>query len=347
MSKRSRSFDVAIIGGGPAGSICALLLARGGAQVILMDRGNPRTSQIELVSGQARRFLEEQLGDSLIEAVGGTEVFQTISLWDTPAPVIWNAIVNPWGMGVAVSRSIFDQGLRRAAGQAGAGVLANTTVASINRTSNGWQLIINTDKCSTKLDAGLLVLATGRARRCLLDRNPIETSPQIALMARLEAKEVSHDFYLEAAQNGWWYALPDPRGGLFSSYCTQEKENFRKRGKSLQSLWIEELKNTRLIFDLLQDPVHVGQVMGRAAGMRCFDTVCGARWVAVGDAAFAPDPLSGKGIEFAVESAMFAARSLCAPAQRPAHKEYDDWTRAYAGQHAQALNFYSSQASPY
>ncbi len=349
MLRRSQGLDVAIIGGGPAGSICARLLARSGARVSLIDRGNPYSSLVELVSGQSRRYLEEQLGDSLIEVVGGTEVFQTISLWDTPEPVVWNAILNPWGRGVAVSRSKFDEGLCHAASQAGATVLANTTVTSLDRTPSGWQLFINDDKSRRILHASLLVIATGRASGYLLGRNPTIIAPQLALMAHLVAKIIKSDqsLYLEATRNGWWYAMPDPRGGMFAGYCTKNNTNIKRRGKSLQALWFEELHHTRLIIDLFDKKVPGGPVLGRPASMYHFDKISGARWVAVGDAAFSLDPLSGKGIEFATQSAILAAESLLGQAQYPALQEYDNWVCEYARREEEARDIYFSQANPY
>ena len=44
-------------------------------------------------------------------------------------------------------------------------------------------------------------------------------------------------------------------------------------------------------------------ISGRMAGARPFGRAAGDGWIAVGDAAYAPDPLSGMGIELALESA--------------------------------------------
>ena len=44
-----------------------------------------------------------------------------------------------------------------------------------------------------------------------------------------------------------------------------------------------------------------------AASVRRYEHVAGADWIAVGNAAFAPDPLSGGGLWFALHSAAAAA----------------------------------------
>ena len=101
--------DVAVVGGGPAGSTCALLLARAGARVSLIDRRWPRTLPVELLSARARRILEFHLQQPLLQLFDGCEIFETVSLWGTSQPVSWSAMCNPWGYSLAVNRAIFDE----------------------------------------------------------------------------------------------------------------------------------------------------------------------------------------------------------------------------------------------
>ena len=55
--------DVVVIGGGPAGAICALALARAGIDVKLVYWGGYAPGGIELVSGRARHFIEQYCPD--------------------------------------------------------------------------------------------------------------------------------------------------------------------------------------------------------------------------------------------------------------------------------------------
>jgi flavin-dependent dehydrogenase len=68
--------------------------------------------------------------------------------------------------------------------------------------------------------------------------------------------------------------------------------------------------------------------------------------MAVGDAAFAPDPLSGMGIEFAIESAQLAAEALLASTRDRALADYEETILAYAGQHERARAFFRAREWP-
>ena len=79
-------------------------------------------------------------------------------------------------------------------------------------------------------------------------------------------------------------------------------------------------------------------ILGRMAGPRPFGRAAGDGWIAVGDAVYAPDPLSGMGIELALESAELGADAVLeamnlnrkAVNSNAAFAEYDAAMRAHA-----------------
>lgn len=328
--------DIAVVGGGPAGWICAFLLAQGGARVTLIDQGSKWSSTTELLSGRARRLLEYYASASLARSISGVEVFETISWWHTPTPVGSSMMSNPWGASLAINRQAFDEAGRELARTSGVRILAETRVRSVVRSQGRWHIGLSHGRDAGVVHASLLAIASGRSGLHLLDRGLVTNPSQVALMGRVATGrgEADHRLYVEATTNGWWYAMPDPRGGRFVGFCTGCDE-VKRRDEPLYAFWNYQLSHTRLFAPLLADAVLTGALVGRLSGMRSFEKMVGDGWISVGDAAFASDPLSGEGIEFGIESAVYGARSLLAETPLHALREYVDWVREYATRHKQ------------
>ncbi|MDQ3186814.1 MAG: NAD(P)/FAD-dependent oxidoreductase [Pseudomonadota bacterium] len=344
----SQSFDVAVVGGGPAGAICAFMLARGGACVSLVHWDGYSIGGIELVSGRARRTIEQYCPDFFRRVAPGLEVHETISLWGTPEPVTLSAMFNPWGAGVALERELLDRALRSLASAAGVSVVAGTKVMDIERRGDRWHLSLRSENAeSDPLCARFVVLATGRAAARFFDQVPMAESSQIALMTSLSPQPGIRDYalYVEAVDNGWWYALPIMDGGYFAGFCTS-REAVKRRHASLRYFFFEELYRTRLLAPLISSAqgktcnlrdTRNPRITGRMAGTRSFSKATGDGWIAIGDAAYAPDPLSGMGIEVAIESAQLGARALLGAiqgeTQHEAFAEYEDSVRTRTRRH--------------
>ena len=342
-----------MVGGGPAGAWCAYLLARAGVQVTLVHWSGYAPGGIELVSGRARRQIEQHCPDFFQSAAPGVEIQETISLWSTPEPVVLSAMFNPWGPGIAVERTLFDHALRDLARTGGVDVRADAKVVGIEREDDaGWKLSLRLeeDKISS-LRVEFVVLATGRAAISFFDRSAAPESSKIALMTSLP---VRHDgpqqaLYIEKAGHGWWYALPAQNGCCFAGFCL-ERDELKKRRGSLKEFYIEQLRGTKLLAPLLPRTMDIGDshISGRMAGARPFGRTAGDGWIAVGDAAYAPDPLSGMGIELALESAGLGAGAVLeamtsnrkAVNSNAAFAEYDAAMRAHAQEHDKAAAFH-------
>ena len=113
-------FDVLVVGSGPAGSVAALVLARGGARVALVDKaGFPRDKACgDLVGPRGVRLLEE-LG---LEVPGAERVGDMMVVGPTGRRVrlpCRPGTAYP-GHGLVAPRTVLDETLHRAAVSAGA-----------------------------------------------------------------------------------------------------------------------------------------------------------------------------------------------------------------------------------
>ena len=135
----------------------------------------------------------------------------------------------------------------------------------------------------------------------------------------------------------------------FAGFCL-ERDELKKRRGSLKEFYIEQLRGTKLLAPLLPRTMDMGDshISGRMAGARPFGRAAGDGWIAVGDAAYAPDPLSGMGIELALESAGLGADAVLeamdsnrkAVNSNAAFAEYDAAMRAHAQEHHKAAAFH-------
>ncbi|WP_338844890.1 FAD-dependent monooxygenase [Massilia sp. W12] len=321
MKQSAQSFDVAIAGGGPAGAVCALLLARAGWSVLLADQREGGAVRVGEGLPPAAKSLLQELGLWPAFCAGGhRESPGNFSIWGSDTPYAQDFVLGLAGCGYQLQRAAFDAMLLDAAQNQGAQIWRGARLQCQGQ-HNGRHTVClrQPDGTESKLQADWLIDASGRS----------------AVLARqLGAQRVAHDdllaFYsecagspddadarsmVEAVPDGWWYSVLLPSGRRLFAFFTGRAHPARQQLLS-ESAWRAALQATpylggiwrRYDYRVLRGP------QGCDAGSACLNSIAGPNWLAAGDAAMSFDPLSSQGIAHAIDSAMHAARSMLAAA---------------------------------
>jgi flavin-dependent dehydrogenase len=291
---------VVVVGGGPAGAVAALVLARRGVPVTVLEaHPGPALKVGETLPSNLAPILRH-LG---LEGLKGQLRSQgNRSLWGSPVPVESPFLANPYGEGWHVDRRSFEASLAGAAVAAGA----------------DWRWGARVDR-NTNLDA-FVADATGRparlarrfgarfgARRLRYDR-------LVGVSALLASPTPAQDTYtlVEATPDGWWYSALLADGRLAVAFLGDGDLLDRPLLASDPDAWWNRLRQT----EATRERVEVHGYEG-GSGIRVLpaetsrlDRIEGDRWLAVGDAAVAYDPLSSYGVGSAMGSGFYAGHAI-------------------------------------
>jgi geranylgeranyl reductase family protein len=321
-------FDAAVVGSGPAGAVTALVLARGGARVALVDKaGFPRDKACgDAVGPRGIAVLHElglavepkgaTLGDMVVVGPSGRRVrlpcFEGI---DYP------------GYGMAVPRQGFDDWLATEAIAAGAqpvtGRVAHIDVvpdvgdnAHVVELDGGRTLradvVVGADGATSRVaDAAGLVdgrrVLWGFAVRVYLDE-PVAL-PHIVLWER-EPRRVFPGY-------GWVFPGPDGRANAGLGIGTLSDRRAGAGAVRLLPEFLDHLRRTGLV-ERPGDGSGPGRLGGWLKMGMVGTTPAAGRVLLVGDAAGLVNPLQGEGIAHAMTSGRLAAEAVLAGPGRAA-----------------------------
>ena len=165
MLNPSKRYDAVVIGGGPAGSPTALMLARAGWKVAVVEKSRyPRPKVCgEFISASTFPLLAELGLLEEVRALAGPEVRrvgifagETVSV--APMPAVGGSI-GKWGQ--ALGREHLDLLLLEAAARVGAELWQPYRVTRVEPLRHGWRCEIGHDLNGISLLAETLVAANG------------------------------------------------------------------------------------------------------------------------------------------------------------------------------------------
>ena len=322
--KRSMSAqhcDVAVIGGGPAGSTAAALLARRGYQVIALEKQHHPRFHIGESLLPMNLPLFERLG--VAEKVRALGVYKRGADFEADNERGYNTFAFDRALGNSpphayqVWRQDFDRMLFEHAGECGARVREGHEVLAVEqRAPRDTQLEVRTDDGrSYRIQARYLIDASGRdtflaARKKLRRKNPLHQSAAIfghfrGADARPGADAGNISMY--RFEHGWMWMIPLPQGVMsVGAVCWPDYLKQRK-GRTVEFL-LETLKLNHDLWRRMQHAELIGSEV-RVTGNYSYDStrMGGPGWVLVGDAFAFIDPVFSSGVYLAMSGAEQAA----------------------------------------
>ncbi|YCK36445.1 NAD(P)/FAD-dependent oxidoreductase [Actinomadura sp. ATCC 39365] len=312
---------VLVIGGGPAGSIAATLLARNGMDVRLLERERfPRYHIGESVSPSCRTIIDYAGAHEKIEERGYPVKEGLLLRWGAERDwtVNWAATFGPEVRSWQVDRDDFDQVLLDHAASQGVEVIQRARVRRV--------LFEDGRACAAEWDRGLerfdhVVDASGRAgvlsAQHFRDRRPHDVFRNVAIWGYYQGGDLlpgtpGGGINVISAPEGWYWVIP-LRGEVFSVGFVTHQTRFLERRPHYGSpeemfhAVVAESPTVAGLVGRFTGPVRIEQDFSYVA-----DSFCGPGYRIAGDAACFLDPLLSTGVHLAMYSALLAAASITA-----------------------------------
>lgn len=290
---------IAVIGAGPAGTAVACGLAALGYQVVLVNK--PR-----------RRYAVEGISDRTLQALQQLNCLNAIASvgMEVVREVTWNNDTSQKNREYILDRSKFDKALLDDANSAGV-IVIHGNARQIQLTDDGWQIQVQQRKPdqSTLITCEFLVEARGRGTPKL--SNHIERGPAaLALSQAWQMEKPYHVSKLATFPHGWGWFIAGRDGHavlqLMTHGKTQSERSPHNEARSLSERYQQTIDTFKEGKQWIQHAAPKGSVSACGAGMRLNPNLVSRNRIAIGDAALAPDPLSGHGIFEALSSALTA-----------------------------------------
>jgi flavin-dependent dehydrogenase len=317
----SGTCDVAVIGSGPAGCATALALRRQGIdRICIIDAGRRLGVHIGETLLPDTHLVLEELGvwDRFVDE-SHEPCLGSCSSWGNETLGYNDFLLSPYGKGWHLDRQRFDAFLLSCAKSQRATVFCDARVVGYEH--DGQKRV----RLRLKADIGALPVLTARfvvdatgsrsafarwvgAEPGFLDRLTLV----YGFFDASAGSSASRLTMLEATEAGWWYAAALPGRRLAVAFATDPDIILRDR-LSCEDRWLASVLRTLHIAPRLDGSRYLrGSLAIRVAPSFLLDHVAGARWLAVGDAAAAYDPLSSQGIQKALANGVKAGKAIAA-----------------------------------
>ncbi len=332
--------DVLVIGAGPAGSVAAVLLARRGYEVAVLERQQfPRFSIGESLLAYTAQLLSEA---GLLEAVvAGNFQYKNGATFvrdDASAEFNFAQKFSP-GLGFTfqVVRSEFDHLLANEAAKLGASVRYGVEITALDVSGPSPVVTARTDAGEVEIHRPKFVLDAsgfGRVAARLLDlEKPSDFPIRAARFCHVHDGIAAGAFDRQKIRIGinpthrdvWSWLIPFPNGTSSLGVVASREHMAQLTGTDEEKYWslIAGEPELRALLGGAKVTRPVGEIIGYAANVK---TLHGPGFALLGNAAEFLDPVFSSGVTIALHSAKLAAEAL----DRHLTGTAVDWQREFA-----------------
>ncbi len=298
--------DVTVIGAGPAGSLAALLLARRGWAVTLIEQHRfPRDKVCgECLSALGLEVLNRAGLTSGIEALGAVTL-PTAGLHAADGTSTTLPLPRPMA---GLSRLAFDLFLLNAARAAGIVIrqpMRCEFVASAGRPELRTRDL--TDNTVQTLSPSFVIIANGKA---LAQRTRVSTATQLGIKAHFAGVDGPRDAIELFGCDGCYGGLAPIEDGRWNAAFSVPAYRVRAVGGDLGLLLTELCAENRMLGRRVSKATPLGPILASSLPRHRVVDHWPSRTIPIGNSAAALEPIGGEGMGLALRSAELAVEAL-------------------------------------
>jgi flavin-dependent dehydrogenase len=323
--------DVAIIGGGPAGSVAGAVLARNGRRVVILEK---------------EKFPRFRVGESLLPA--SSDTFERIGVKEkldragflikhggeissacgARGVYLFRNSLNPrWKTSYQVDRSKFDQVLLDHAEDCGCEVRYEVSVD--NCAFEGEEAILSGNEGIEILRAKYLVDCSGRnavLANHLRLKEPYRHLRKFSVFAYFQGPPIPPDpdaslTRMIRADDCWYWLIPMAEG-KWSVGVVMDHERFRSLQLSAEQAFEECIRKQPQVYHRIREAKRFTPVRATADFSYRTKRMFGDHWLMAGDAAGFIDPVFSSGVHIAIYSGEQAAIAVQAALEHPRARRF-------------------------